>query len=303
MPPPELVDPPRNAREAAPWLAVAWIAEMGDAPLPRATRQALLSISLFEAGWGNSHYPVKDPYTGEIEKVPNDNNWGSIHCPGGGGEKTPENPLGQRLRPRGNDLWSHCVRGSDKLSRTGKRFITYFRGYDSPVDGAQDYVRILRPVLDVMATGDAQKIAEAMKPVYRYGVTINEYAHAIDVSAPSVARSLGEPNLIARHKAPAPTAENPFPLREHQRGWGAALGIMLPTMAIAAAGVWGAKRLGRESYGVPLALASSAVYAAGTAYFAGPWLFREGFLFPTPVEEREGLGGYVPNPARLHGAS
>lgn len=185
---------PENPWEASPVLERAWRKERGPT-ISEVTRQALLSIARFEGGWGNSSYRRMDG-----TRVDAANNWGAIHCP-------RDSAGGQRTVPRPGELWTRCVHGSDRKSATGQRFPVYFRAYPTPELGARDFLRVLAPVLDsgVMETGNADAIARAMKPVYRYGVTIDEYAHAIDVNAAANAQSGGWPNRIHREAA-APRA-------------------------------------------------------------------------------------------------
>ena len=177
---------PRNVREADKVLRLAWQIEKQGAAFPRETRHALLSIALFEGGWGNSSYILPDG-----SKVDNANNWGAMHCPPAGGG-------GQRTVPRPGELWDHCVRGGDRKTADGERFEVFFRGYATPLAGARDFIRLSSPAHDAMSTGNADAIARRMKEVWRYGVPISDYADAIAHNAEVNAANLGEDNAIFR---------------------------------------------------------------------------------------------------------
>lgn len=196
-------DPRRNVNEAHDIIQTAWIAEVGDpdeAPFSLPARQLLLAVSAFEGGFGTSHY---------ANGAPTEDNWGAIHCPGQLGK--------QRIEPRGNELWSHCVLGVDQ--NVHGKFDVYFRGYPDGLSGARDFVRLMLKRgadVDTLNSGDSARLARQMYEKHYYGRkkgeshedAIERYTVAIDASAKRIAKALGQPLHVARGGvAPGETEE------------------------------------------------------------------------------------------------
>jgi hypothetical protein len=108
------------------------------------------------------------------------NNWGSIHCTSGP-------PCGEG-----------CVEHQD-TDATGQPYVTCFRRYATPEEGARDLIReLLRrgPVRQVLGSGNATAIASAMRATKYFEAPTDVYSHAIARNARAVASAVGEPLIV-----------------------------------------------------------------------------------------------------------
>lgn len=137
------------------------------APLPGAL-QAVQAIARHESGPGYG------------DGMGNANNWGSVHC-------TTGPPCGEG-----------CVEHADTDSQ-GQPYVTCFRRYATPEEGARDLLReLLRrpPVREVLSSGSANAIAHAMHRTRYFEMTPGLYGQAIARNAESIAKALGEPLIV-----------------------------------------------------------------------------------------------------------
>lgn len=182
-----ILDRTCNVREAAAVLERALVEEKWSGT-NRAAKQILLSIGLFEGGWGCAPFLALDRKT----KIRNENNWGAIHC-------RVDAKTGEPLNPAPGAYWYGCVSASDTADGTNATARkTYFRAYKTSLLGCRDLLRWLSGIREELNSGNADAVATAMKEVYRYGVPIDTYATAIYQNAKTVAKGLNQELSVTR---------------------------------------------------------------------------------------------------------
>jgi hypothetical protein len=158
---------------AAKMLADAWQTMLGTAPTVK-ERQAAQAIAFLETRYGS----------GKAR-----NNWGGLQC-------SAHKPPCQA---------GHCVELADKHA-DGTPYAACFRVFDSPIEGAQAFVKALavdRPGVRVaLASGNVDTIAHEMRRSHYFEADEQTYADAIDTTAFAIAGVMGEP--LALSGAPEP---------------------------------------------------------------------------------------------------
>lgn len=168
----------------------AWALERPGDELDASTELAVLSVARHESpSFGTSSH----------------NNWGGIKCPAGAALPGPA------------DLWSNCFAAKDDCGEG----LCAFRAYDTPTAGARDFLRVLlrtSAVREALRSGEASRIADAMKRAGYFTAPTSSYASGI----------------VASSKVVADELELGAGLRRRASGWWIASGLVVATVGVGA---------------------------------------------------------------------
>lgn len=150
--------------------------------------QMIQAVGRFEGHYGHADDPA---WAGS-------NNWGAIQCLHG--------------PPCGNDCFEHKDTHAD-----GTAYVACFRKYPSAIDGAKGLVHELlrrKAVADVINTGSATAVANAMRATGYFEAPAANYAKNLYRNAQAIATALGEklvvtlepPVLMPPARPPAPSS-------------------------------------------------------------------------------------------------
>ena len=158
-------------------ILAAWSATVGAPSATLAAVQAVQAICRFETFYSKGWHLDPDP-----------NNWGADQCtrPGPGGVCPP-------------GTFPHTDTHAD-----GSTYTACFCAHETPEAGAGAVIRILlnRGIGPVLGSGDATRIARAMKAAHYFEAPTTLYANAIATNAAAIAKALGEPLAVTGGGSP-----------------------------------------------------------------------------------------------------